>query len=100
MILDVINDITYWLSNHIIFVAIGVPVLLLIGSGPSHAISIKSRRFSCTRESLNKVLMLFIEENCFSHSAVDGQRIKEETQLLSYQYKQNHVILFTVNKDN
>jgi len=29
--------------------------------------------------------MLFIEENCLSDSAVDGQRIKVETQLLSYQ---------------
>jgi len=56
-----------------------------LGSGPSHAISIKPCRFSWPREFLNKVLMLFIEENCLSHSAVDGQRIKVETQLLSYQ---------------
>jgi len=56
-----------------------------LGSGQSHAISIKLHRFSSPREFLNKVLMLFIEENCPSHSAVDGQRIKVETQLLSYQ---------------
>jgi len=52
-----------------------------LGSRPSHTISIKSQ----VREFLNKVLMLFIEENCFSYSAVDEQRIKVETQLLSYQ---------------
>jgi len=55
-----------------------------LGSGPSHAISIKSHRFSWPREFLNKVLMLFID-NCLSHSPVDGQRVKVETQLLSYQ---------------
>jgi len=55
------------------------------GSGSSYAISIKSCRFSWPREFLNKVLMLFKEENCLSHSAVDGQRIKVETQLLTYQ---------------
>ena len=56
-----------------------------LGSGPSHAISIKSCIFSWPREFLNKVLTLFIEENSLSHSAVDGQRVKVETQLLSYQ---------------
>jgi len=55
-----------------------------LGSGPSHAISIKSCRFSWPKEFLNIVLMLFIEENCLSHSAVDEQRIQVETQLLSY----------------
>jgi len=54
-----------------------------LGSGPSHAISIQSCRFSSPREFFNKVLMLFIE-NCLSRLAVDGQRIKVETQLLSY----------------
>jgi len=53
--------------------------------GPSHAISIKSCIFSWTREFLNNILILSIEGNCFSHSVVDGQRIKEKTQLLSYQ---------------
>jgi len=43
------------------------------------AISIKSCKFSWPREFLNIVLMLFIEENCLSHSAVDGQKIKVET---------------------
>jgi len=62
-----------------------------LGSGPSLAISIKSDRFSWLREFLNKVLMLSIEKNCLSHSAVDGQRIKVETQLLSYQNL--HIIL-------
>jgi len=38
-----------------------------------------------------QVLMPFIEENCLSHSAVDGQRIKVETQLLRYQ--KLHIIL-------
>jgi len=55
-----------------------------LGSGPSHAISIKSHRCSWPMEFL-KVLMLFVEENNLSHSAMDGQRIKVETQLLSYQ---------------
>jgi len=45
----------------------------------------KSHRFSWPREFLNKVLMMFIEKNYLSHSAVDGHRIKVETQLLSYQ---------------
>jgi len=56
-----------------------------LGTGPSHAISIKSHRFSWPREFLNNILVLFIEENCLSDSPVDGQRIKVETQLLSYQ---------------
>jgi len=56
-----------------------------LGSGSSHGISMKSHRFSWPREFLNKVLMLFIQENSLSHSAVDGQRIKVETQLSSYQ---------------
>ena len=55
-----------------------------LDSEPLHAISIKSHRFNWPREFLNKVLMLFIEKNYLSHSAVNGQRIKEET-LLSYQ---------------
>jgi len=55
-----------------------------LGSRPSHAISIKSCRFSFQGSS-STVLTLFIEENCLSHLAVDGQRIKAETQLLSYQ---------------
>jgi hypothetical protein len=38
-------------------------------SGPSHAISIKSGRYSWTREFLNIVLMLFIEENCLTSSS-------------------------------
>jgi len=41
-------------------------------------------------EFLNKVLMLYIEEKCLSHPAVDGQRIKVETQLLNYQ--KSHII--------
>jgi len=41
-----------------------------LGSGPSHEKSIKSHRFSWPREFLNKVLMLFKEENCLPHSAV------------------------------
>jgi len=49
-------------------------------SRPSNAKSIKLCRFSWPREFLNIVLMLFIEENFLSHSAVDGQRIKVETQ--------------------
>jgi len=56
-----------------------------LGSKPPHAISIKSHIFFWPREFLNKLLMLFIEENCLSHSAVDGQKIKGEIQLLSYQ---------------
>jgi len=48
-----------------------------LGSGPSHTIR--------PREFLNKVLMLFIEENGLSHSAVNGQRFKVGTQLLNYQ---------------
>jgi len=39
-----------------------------LGSGPSHAISIKSGRFSWPREFLNIVLMLFVEENSTSHT--------------------------------
>jgi len=39
-----------------------------LGNVPSHTINIKSSRFSWPRELLNKVLMLLIEENCYSHS--------------------------------
>jgi len=60
-----------------------------LSSGPLHAISIKSGRFSWPREFLSIVLMLFIEENCLSHSAVDGQRIKVETQL----FTQNIIVM-------
>jgi len=41
-------------------------------------------QFSWPWVFLNKVVMLFIEENFLSHSVVDGQRMKVETQLLSY----------------
>jgi len=60
-----------------------------LGSLAPHAISIKSHRCSWPWEFTNKVLMLFIEENCLSHSVVDGQRIKVETQL---NYQKLHII--------
>jgi len=56
-----------------------------LGSWPSHVISMKSCRFSWPREFVNKVLMLFIEENCLSDSIVDWQKIKVEVQLSNYQ---------------
>ena len=44
-------------------------------SGPSLLTLIKASNVSCLRFVLRHVLIMFIAENCLSHSAVEGERV-------------------------